>query len=140
MNNHYFDSDQPSVVGDPNAITAYEQTNNVCLKAISLVEYEFKLRDYKGISSGINPDIPAGIPTIMDYDNGTILMLVRVVRTDESVNAKIAEFNEKIAKLEEDIAWAQTQTCTTRTEYIADLQGRITALQAEITRTEKMRP
>ena len=82
MNRTYFATTSPSVIGDNEAIAAYEQANNLRLKAISLVEWELLHNDRKGITSGFNPDLPAGLPTVTDYDNGTCLGIAKQLTTE----------------------------------------------------------
>ena len=138
---NYFASSESSVVGDPNAIIAYEQTNNVTLPAISLVEWEDTHSDHKGISGGANPDLPAGIPSVMDYDQGTCLRLVRVIPTAESVTAKVAELEAKIARLEKDLEWAvQYKGDGTYDLYIESVNRQMAEYRAQISRTRKMGP
>lgn len=135
-----FKSTLPSVVGDNHAIIAYEQANNTSLPAISLVEWEFTHSDFKGVSSGINPDLPAGIPTIMGYDKGTVLHLVRVVRDSEAVVNKVAEIEKQIAALNADIEWAKANCSGDRTlgSYIADCEAKISQLKTTIVTVQKM--
>lgn len=91
MNHKYFDSDKQSVIGNNKAIEEYERTTGRKLKAISLVAWHSTHNDYKGVSSGWNPDLPTGIPTVMDYDQGTCLVCVKVVRDNEAVAERVAE-------------------------------------------------
>ncbi|MBS1807592.1 MAG: hypothetical protein JST84_05310 [Acidobacteria bacterium] len=135
-----FKSTLPSVVGDDQAIIAYEQTHNTSLPAISLVEWEFTHNDFKGVSSGINPDLPAGIPTIMGYDNGTVLHLVRVVRNSEAVTNKVAEIEKQIAALNADIEWANAKCSRDQTlgHYIADCESKISQLKTTVAKVQKM--
>ncbi len=138
---NYFASNESSVVGDPNAIVAYEQANNVTVPAISLVDWEDTHSDYKGISGGANPDLPAGIPSVMDYNNGTCLCLVRVIPTAESVTAKVAELEAKITKLEADLQWAvQYKGDPTYDLYIESVNRHMAEYRAQIRRTRKMGP
>ena len=139
---NYFASSESSVVGDPNAIVAYEHANNISIPAISLVEWEDTHNDYKGISGGINPDLPAGIPTVMDYDQGTCLRMVRVIPAEESVTTKIAEIEAKITGLEADLAWATSQYKTDPTLglYIESINRQMAEYRAQISRTRKMGP
>lgn len=67
-------------VGSEKAIQEFEARFGVTLPAITLAEWQAKHLDYKLISSGINADkgIPAGVPAVMGYDNGTFLQYVRV--------------------------------------------------------------
>ena len=138
---NYFASCGASVVGDPNAILAYEHANNVTIPAISLVEWEDTHNNYKGITSGVNPGLPAGIPSVMDYDKGTCLRLVRVIPTAESVTTKIAELEAKITKLEADLQWvAQFKDDPISYVYIESVKRHMADYRAQIRRARKMGP
>ncbi len=141
MNRQYFHTDEPSVIGDPNAIAAYEQATGTKLKAISLVEWQYTHKDFKSVSCGINPDIPAGIPTVMDYDKGTVLRLVKVIRTEDSVRKKETQFQAEIHTLEEDLEWAKKyEDDPTYDAYRNHLKEKVAAAQAEIVKVSNMRP
>ena len=135
----YFTSTEPSVIGDNAVIAYYEQQHNITLPAISLVEWEFTHSDFKGITCGVNPDLPAGIPTVTDYDKGTVLVLIRVIRTDESVVEKSASIAEQISSLLADLAWAeQHKADPTFGYYRQDVEGKIADLSATLARIQKM--
>jgi hypothetical protein len=135
----YFTSTEPSIIGDNAVIACYEQQHSTTLPAISLVEWEFTHNDFKGVTCGVNPELPKGIPTVMDYDNGTVLVLVRVVRTDESVVEKSASIAEQISSLLADLAWAeQHKTDPTFGYYKQDVEGKIADLNATLARIQKM--
>ena len=137
-NRTYIQSDAPSEIGDNNAIAAYAQKYPV--PAISLVEWEELHSDYKGITSGWNPDLPAGLPTVMDYDNGTCLVIVRVVRDNAAVEKRIAEIKTQIDKLKTESQWAieKVKGDPTLKHYLADTKAKITALENQIKAVEGM--
>jgi hypothetical protein len=68
-------------IGNEAAIIEFEANFKTAVPSITIAEWNAKHRDYKTISSGVNADkgIPAGIPAVMGYDNGTFLQYVRVI-------------------------------------------------------------
>jgi hypothetical protein len=70
-----------TLVGSAEAIREFEARFGYKLRTITKAEWDARHADYKGISSDWNIDkgIPAGLPSVLVYDNGTCLEWVRVI-------------------------------------------------------------
>lgn len=122
------------VVGKKEAITDYEERNNTILPIIGKPEWDAKHKDFKGIASGLNPDLPQGVTSILHYDNGTTLKPVRVIDSQEAKALAILKHEQKIASLKADIETFSKPPYRDETfaHYLAAQQARIAELKAQI--------
>lgn len=122
------------VVGKKEAITDYEERNNTILPIIGKPEWDAKHKDFKGIASGLNPDLPQGVTSILHYDNGTTLKPVRVIDSQEAKALAILKHEQEIAAIEADIETFSKPPYRDETlaHYLAAQQAKIAELRAQI--------